>query len=224
MTADPITSHVAALERVLRGPQRTRQGMIAEAHAGLLDAAEAYQAGGLPPEKAAVEAVRDFGTVGEVAPSFQDELTARQGRSAAAQFAIVFPTMLAGWDLLWSSGLVRRGPAATEVVVSLAGFLDTVTVFIGLAAVALLAVTFLRSVPPRWVTRAVGLTGAIGALACGGTSIAMNVAGGHSTVTMLRNPAAIAAVVASVVVMALIVWQSVRTLRLCSRQPSGFER
>ena len=217
MTADPITSHVAALERVLRGPHRTRQGMIAEAHAGLRDAAEAYQAGGLPPEKAAVEAVRDFGTVGEVAPSFQDELTARQGRRAAVLFAIVFPALLVGWDLLWSSGLVRRGPVATtELVVTLAGLLDTVTMFIGLAAVALLAVTFLRSVPPRWVTRAVGLTGTVGAIACGGTSLVMNVAGGHSTVTMLTNPATIAALAASIAVLTLIVWQSVRTLRVCS--------
>jgi hypothetical protein len=217
MTTDPITSHVAALELALRGPHRTRQGMIAEARAGLLDAAEAYQAGGLPPEKAAVEAVREFGTVGEVAPSFQDELTARQGRWAAVQFAVVFPAMLVGWDLLWSSGLVRRGPAAPEVVVSLARFLDMVNVFIGLAAVALLAATFFRAVPPRWVARSVGLTGAIGAIACGGTSVAMNVAGGHSTVTMLTNPAAVTAGVASLVVLALIVWQSIRTLRVCRR-------
>lgn len=216
MTMDPITSHVAALERVLRGPQRTRQGMIAEVRAGLLDAADAYQAGGLPPEKAAVEAVRDFGTIGEVAPSFQDELAARQGRWAAVQFALLFPAMLVGWDLLWSSGLVRRGhTTSSEAVVTLAGLLDTVTVFIGLAAVVLLAVTFLRSVPPRWVTRAVGLTGTTGALACGGTSLAMNVAGGASTVTMLTHPAAITAVVVSLTVLALIVWQSVRTLRVC---------
>lgn len=216
MTADPITSHVAALERVLQGPRRTRQGMIAEARAGMLDAADAYLAGGVPPEQAAVNAVRDFGSVGEVAPSFQEELTARQGRRAAVLFAVVFPAMLLGWDLLWSSGLVRRGPAATELVVVLARLLDGMTVVVALAAVALLAATFFRAVPPRSVTRAVGLTGTAGAIACGVTTVAMNVAGGRATAVMLTaNPAAVVAFAVSALVLVVLVWQSVRTLRVC---------
>jgi hypothetical protein len=216
-TTDPITHHVAALERALRGPQRACRGMIAEARAGLLDAADAYRAGGLSPEQAAANAVRDFGTVREVAPLFQDELTARQGRQAAMLFAIVFPTMLVGWDLLWSNGFVRRGPAPTELVRVLSGLLDTMSVFIAATALALLAVTFLRSVPPRWVTMAVGLTGTTGAILCGGTSIAMNVAGGRSTTEVLTaNPLAAVALVGSGAVLALLVWQSVRTLRVCS--------
>lgn len=214
--ADPIATHVAALERALRGPQRARQCMVAEVHAGLLDAADAYECGGLPPDQAAAAAVRDFGTVGEVAPSFQDELTARQGRASALLFAIVFPGMLVGWDLLWQSGLVRRGSGtATDLVVALARLQDGATLFVGTAAIALLAVTFRRTVSPRRVTRAVGLTGTAGALTCGGISVAMNVASGHSTVTMLAtNPTAVAAFAGSGAVLSLIIWQAVRTLRV----------
>jgi hypothetical protein len=215
-TADPITTHVAALEHTLRGPQRTRRCMIAEVHAGLLDAAEAYQGGGLPPEQAAARAVRDFGTVGEIAPSFQDELTARQGRVAALLFAIVFPAMLLGWDLLWSTGLVRWGSvAATDLVVVLARLQDTVTLLVAITAIALLAGTFLRTVSPRRVARAVGVTGTAGALTCGGISVVMNVASGRSAVVLLAtNPAAVAAFAGSGVVLVLLVWQAVRTLRV----------
>lgn len=211
-----IDNHVTALARVLRGPRRTRRSMLDEIRSGLLDAAEAHRDAGLTPEQAATRAVRDFGAVREVAPLFQDELTARQGRLAALLFALVFPSMLLSWDLLWSTGLVRRDPAATsELVRVLASVQDMATVAVGVAAVALLVVTFLRSVPPRLVTRAVGLTGTAGALLCGGISVAMALAGGHSTATLLAtNAAAVTAYTASGVVLATIVWHSVRTLRV----------
>lgn len=218
-TMDPITSHVTALARVLRGPERARRCMIAEVRSGLLDAAEAHRDAGLSPEQAAARAVRDFGSVREIAPSFQDELTARQGRLAALLFALVFPAMLLAWDLLWSSGLVRRDPVAvSELVRTLARLQDMATVVIAAAAVALLAGTFLRSVPPRLVTRAIGVTGTAGALVCGGISVVMGVAGGRSTTTLLAtNVAAVVAYAGSGCVLAMVVRHSVRTLRVARR-------
>lgn len=215
-TADPIATHMAALESVLRGPRRIRRCMIAEARAGLRDAAESYRTGGLGPEQAAARAVRDFGEVGEVAPSFQEELTARQGRWAAALFAVVFPGMLAGWDALWSTGLVRREHVAPgDLVMALATVQDVVTALVGAAAVALLVITFRRDVSPPRLTRAIGLTGALGAALCGGTAVVMNVAGGRSTTAMLStNPAAVAAFAASGVMLVVIVWQALRALRV----------
>jgi len=216
ITADPINHHLSALAHALRGPRRTRRSMLDEARAGLLDAAEAHQDAGLSPEQAATRAVRDFGAVGEIAPSFQEELTARQGRLAALLFAVVFPGMLVGWGLLWSTGLVRRDPTAvSELVRVLSRLQDMATVLIAIAAVVLLAATFLRTVPPRPVTRAIGLTGTAGALVCGGISVAMCVAGGRSTTTLLTtNAAAVAAYTASAVVLTVIIWHSVRTLRV----------
>ncbi|GAB1511472.1 permease prefix domain 1-containing protein [Actinophytocola sp. KF-1] len=213
-TADPIAEYVVALARALHGPRRTRRSMVAEAREGLIDAAEAYRAGGAPPERAAALAVRDFGTVPEVAPSYQDELTARQGRWAAVLFALVFPGMLLGWDLLWSSGAVRRDAGGTpELVRVLAAVQDVLTVVVAAAALALLVTTFRRTVSPRRLTNAIGLTGAVGAGLCGGTSLAMNVAGGRSTVDLLTaNPAAVAAFACSAVVMVLLVWLGLRTL------------
>jgi hypothetical protein len=215
-TADPIDAHVAALGRALRGPRRTRRSMLAEARAGLRDAAEAYRAGGVAPRLSARLAVRDFGAMDDVVPSFQDELTARQGRWAALLCTLVFPGMLLGWDLLWSTGTVSHDRAsASDVVAVLAGLQDRVTVVVAAAAAILLAVTFHRTVSPRVLTTAIGVTGTAGALTCGGLSVAMNVAGGRSTATLLAtNPAAVAAFAGSAVVMVFIVWHSISTLRV----------
>ncbi|OLF18419.1 permease prefix domain 1-containing protein [Actinophytocola xanthii] len=215
-TADPIDSYVAALERALRGPRRARWCMVAEARTGLRDAAAAYRAGGLSPEQAAERAVRDFGPVSEIAPLFQDELVAARGRWSAALLAVVFPAMLLGWDLLWSSGAVSREPApAQDLVASLAALQDVLTAVVALVALALLVVTLRRTVPPRPLASVVGVTGTVGALVCGGNAVAMNVAGGQSTLTLLAtNPTACAAFAGSAAVLVLLVWQSVRTLRV----------
>lgn len=215
-TVDPIAEYVVALRRALHGPRRTLRCMVAEAQAGLSDAAAAYRDGGVAPERAAVLAVRDFGPVDVVAPEFQDELTARQSRWAAVLLAVVFPAMLFGWDLLWKSGAVRREPSATpDVVRVLAVLQDVLTAGVGIAALALLAGTFRRTASPRRLASAVGLTGAVGAALCGGISLGMNVAGGHTTLDLLTtNPAAVAAYSGSVAVLALIVWLSVRTMHV----------
>lgn len=216
MRADPIAVHLAALDGALRGPRRFRRCMLAEARTGLRDAEDAYRSAGLAPRQAAERAVTEFGAVGEVAPAFQEELTARQGRRAAVLFAIVFPAMLWGWDALWSTGLVRRESFGTaQAVVTLAGVQDMATIMVTIAALGLLVTTFLRSVPPRGLTTAIGVTGTVGALLCGGISVAMNIAGGRSTVHMLQdNPAAVAAMAGSAVVLVLLVWQAVHTVRI----------
>lgn len=213
---DLIATHVAALDKVLRGPRRTRRCMVAEARAGLHDAAEAYRAKGVAPERAAALAVREFGTVREVAPSYQSELVARQGRWAALLFVLVFPGMLIGWDLLWSSGVVRRERSqVSDLVLMLAKLQDMTTILVGIVALALLAVTFHRAVSPRGLTIVIGVIGMVGALSCGGISVAMNIAGGRSTVAMVAtNPATIPAFAGSGLVMLLIIWQAVRTLQV----------
>jgi len=213
---DAIDAHVVALGNALRGPRRTRRSMLAEARAGLRDAAAAYRAGGLAPDLSARLAVRDFGTMDDVVPSFQDELTARKGRWVALLIALVFPAMLLGWDLLWSTGTVTHDRATVSVAFSaLAGVQDLVTVIVAVAAAVLLAVTFRRTVCPRRLAKAIGVTGTAGALACGGISVAMNVAGGRSTATLLTtNPVAVAAFAVSAVVMMLLVWQSISALRV----------
>ena len=213
---DPITAHISALELVLRGPRRTLRGMIAEARAGLRDAEAAYRDGGYPAEQAAMRAVRDFGTVGEIAPEFQDELTARQGRWSALLYAVVFPGMMLAWDAFWSVGWTHEaaGPANQAVRV-LSRIEDVTTVVVAVAALALLAASFRRSVPAHRLTRTIGITGAVGSGVCGGLAVAMNVTGNHkATVYILTHPASVVPYVVSALIMVLIVWQSHRTLQV----------
>ncbi|MGH3762638.1 permease prefix domain 1-containing protein [Actinophytocola sp.] len=225
-TPDPIDAHVAALERVLRGPRQARRSMLAEARAGLRDAAAAYRDAGMAPARSAQLAVRDFGSVDDVGPLFQDELTALQGRRAALLIVLVFPAMLLGWDLLWSSGTVRTASTTvSDTVGTLAVLQDVLTVVVAAAALILLAVTFRRTVSPRRLATAIGVTGAAGALLCGGVAVAMNVAGGRDTTTMLTtNLAAVPALAVSGVVMVLIVWQAVSTLRVAGVVDPGGRR
>ena len=215
---DLITAHVSALELALRGPRRTRKDMISEVRAGLRDAAAAYREGGYPPEQAAAWAVRDFGPVREIAPEFQDELTARQGRWSALFYAVAFPGMMLAWDLFWSFGWTRgsAGPASSAVV-ALARVEDAASVVVGVAALAVLVLSFRRSVPAYRLTRAIGIIGATGALLCGGMALVMNLAGTHkAAMYVLTHPVSIVPYAGSALMMALIMWQSHRTLRVAA--------
>ncbi|WP_219413092.1 permease prefix domain 1-containing protein [Pseudonocardia nigra] len=215
-TVDPVADHIAELERSLRGPARARRSMIAEARAGLEDAADAYRECGLDAARAAARAVRDFGGIPEVAPQFQEELTARQGRRNALLLAVVFPAMLFGWDLLASSGMIawKPGPPAVAVVV-LAKTLDAAAALVAVAALVLLAATFRRTMSPRRVTAAVGLTGMVGSAVCSVTCMAMNLVDPRATVeSFVASPVALAVFAGSMGVVTVVVRAAVRTLRV----------
>jgi hypothetical protein len=213
--ADPLTAHVAALERALHGPARARRSMITEVRDGLHDAEEAYRHAGLDPQRAAAQAVRDFGAVHDVAPSMQEELTARQARWAAALLAVVFPALLQAWDLLWVVTGDWQPPPAPPVVRTLAGAQDGVSWTIAAAAPLLLLATFRRTTSPRRITAAVGLIAALGTAACGGLTIAMglvNVAGLGDLVA--RHPLGPAVIGVTIVLLAVVIRSAVRSLRL----------
>jgi hypothetical protein len=75
-SAGVIDDYVTALDRTLRGPRRARRDLVTEARDSLTDCAEAYLAEGMDQAGAERMAVADFGTVAEIAPGYQEELTA----------------------------------------------------------------------------------------------------------------------------------------------------
>jgi hypothetical protein len=97
---DPIGEHLAALAAALRGPARAKARMLTEAHGGLLDAAAGLAGSAGTDDDAARGAVRQFGTVAEVAPAFQQELTVLQARRTAAAVAVTVPALMACWHLV----------------------------------------------------------------------------------------------------------------------------
>ena len=211
---DPVAAHISELGRELRGPASARRSMLAEARAGLLDAADAYRECGLEPRAAATRAVGDFGSVREIAPLFQEELTARQGRRLALQLGLTFPGMVLAWDVLWNGGVRWPGPAS-PLVGLLARGQDVSSVAIGAMLLALFALSFRRGASPRMLTRTIAITGMIGALTEAGIAVAMHVAAlPDAAATLAAGPAAVPAFGTSALVLVLVITAAARALRV----------
>jgi hypothetical protein len=218
---DPVAAHVAALERALHGPARARRSMIDEIRDGLRDAEAAHRAEGVDPHRAAAQAVRDFGAVHEIAPLMQEELTARQARWAALLLAAAFPALVEGWDLLWVVTGDWKPAPTPPVVLALAGTQDTVSYGIAVAALVLLAATFRRVVTPRWITAAVGLMGALGAVACLCMSTAMWVANASAAASIVAtHPLGLPVIAGTFVLLGAVFRSAVRSVRMARHCPS----
>ncbi|GIH23767.1 hypothetical protein Aph01nite_20770 [Acrocarpospora phusangensis] len=98
---ETVDAYVARLGRALRGPGRLKRDMLAEARDSLLDAAEAYRADGLDRDRAERLAIEDFGPVDVIAPGYQEELTAGQGRRTAAVLFVTVPFTALMWSAIW---------------------------------------------------------------------------------------------------------------------------
>jgi hypothetical protein len=217
VTAPTVDAFVAELAHAVHGPGRVRRSILREVHDGLTDAAEAHAAGGLDPVAAQEQAVAEFGTVDELAQLYQAELTVRRGRATALYVALVFPAMVLGWALMWTSGVSwgpMRSPAEQQAVHVLSSLVDTTSLVSAAAAVALFGLTFLRAVPPRLVTGLAGAIAGAGALATGGISFWMNVVGSEAAVTALAVPGpAIVAYSVSLAVLVVSLVIAARTVR-----------
>ncbi|WP_460714270.1 permease prefix domain 1-containing protein [Nocardioides dilutus] len=99
--ADPRPAYLARLDAALVGPGRTRRSLVQEAADHLDDATEALVRAGHDEDAAARRAVEDFGTVAEVAASFQTTLAVAASRRTAWLLLVV----LGFQPFLWDSGL-----------------------------------------------------------------------------------------------------------------------
>jgi hypothetical protein len=190
-----------------------RRSMLAEARDGLRDAAEA---GGC-----AARAVREFGTVAELAPQYQAELTAAQGRRTAVLVAVLFPVLLIGWNVLWTHGVAWTSPAPPPpLVTAMAGTQDVASAVVAALALAVLVATLRRRADPRLLAVGAGVVGLAGALFCGGAAVVMNVANGPATMAMLEtNPLAAPAMLLSGLALVAVLVTAGRALRTAAHDP-----
>lgn len=98
---DPRSDYLARLDAALVGPRRTRRSLVREAADHLDDATEALVDAGYDEESAARRAVVDFGSVPDIAASFQTALAVAASRRTAWLLLLV----LGYQPLLWDSGL-----------------------------------------------------------------------------------------------------------------------
>ncbi|MCW2881455.1 MAG: hypothetical protein JWQ95_5555 [Sphaerisporangium sp.] len=185
-SAGVIDDYVTTLDRTLRGPGRVRRDLLTEARDSLSDTAEAYLAEGLDRLEAERMAVAEFGQVSEVAPGYQGELAAQQGRRTAAVLFLTVPFTTIIWSVIWR--IFPEDPSAALTVkpawfTPLAHFLDWLQFGMGiLGALALIGLgRGLRRIRrPELVTRALGILLWIQVPVILGISAALT-AGGAST-------------------------------------------
>jgi hypothetical protein len=105
---DPaIGAYVAALDQRLIGPARARRSLVDEALDHLVDASQALQRAGWAPERAAAQALADFGSVRQVAGGYQHHLSL----AAARRAALTLLAVLVPQGFLWDNGL-RLAPTS----------------------------------------------------------------------------------------------------------------
>ncbi|TDD90265.1 hypothetical protein E1202_08755 [Saccharopolyspora karakumensis] len=139
-----IESYADELAAELRGPARVKARMVQEIRDGLADTAAARVEAGLPPEEAVRDAVREFGTPAEVAPSCQRELTVAQTRHTAFALLVTVPALLGCWHLAWTIGRDQGIPPSQT-----AQLLATIAGTAAIVGCAALLITRRLSVPDR---------------------------------------------------------------------------
>ncbi|MBE1531506.1 permease prefix domain 1-containing protein [Actinomadura algeriensis] len=201
-----VDEHVAALSAALHGPARAKERMLTEVRDGLADATDALADAGLPADAAARRAVRDFGTVEDVAPSFQHELTIAQARRTALFAALSAPVLLLCWQVAGADGGVLSHTARLVGGVAAAA---------ALLCAGCLAATgaWARRLPvPRALPRTVAWAGTTAGAALGVSGVALTV-----TCVLAANAPLAALIAVLTLASHAKVASSARACRHCAR-------
>jgi hypothetical protein len=96
-----IDDYVAGLGDALKGPYRPKRDLVAEARDSLVDTADALEGDGLGRAEAELTAVREFGSLDEIAPGYQRELVTCAGRRLAMVLFLAVPATALMWAVIW---------------------------------------------------------------------------------------------------------------------------
>ncbi|MER7787647.1 hypothetical protein [Streptomyces sp. NPDC097640] len=215
---DPIDGHVAALAAALHGPARVKERMLTEARDALIDAAADIGDGGGPDgrgaERAARQAVDDFGSVEDVAPAFQRELTIAQARQTARVVALTVPFLIVCWYLTAIVGHGRQLPHSAQILAAhVGGVAAAAALLAGVSLAATGALARRLPTPPRlplmvaWTGTTAGTALAVSAL----TLTTASVLAGNWPLSALMGAVTIASHIR--------VAASARACRECARLP-----
>ncbi|MFE5945484.1 permease prefix domain 1-containing protein [Streptomyces sp. NPDC056480] len=215
-SGDALAAYVADLTAALHGPARAKGRMIEEIRGGLEDTADAQIERGVPRREAIGAAVREFGTVDELVPSCQRELTLAQARHTARVVALTAPFLIA---CRYLSGVTAQEPAGSVLHTSrlLAEHLSAVALAATLLAAAALAATGTlarRLPPPARLPAVVAWTGTTAGAAMAVTTLALVTAAALATNWPLLAFAGVLAAASHAVVAT-----SARACRRCARLP-----
>lgn len=161
--ADPIEEYLTDLTAALHGPARVKARMVGELREGLVDAASDLCPERVLDEDTARQAVGQFGTVAELAPDFQRELTIAQARRTSAAIAALVPLLLLCWHLVEITD--GRLPGAVQPAAAHLGGVAAATALLGAAFLAATGALARRLPVPRRLPLVVAWTGTTAAAA-----------------------------------------------------------
>ncbi|MFF3645877.1 permease prefix domain 1-containing protein [Streptomyces sp. NPDC002564] len=212
----PVEAHVAELTAALHGPARAKSRLVEELHDGLLDTAAAHAGTGLPGEEAARRAVREFGTVDELVPACQRELTIAQARHTARTVVLTAPFLVACWYLARTAddGTPGHLPHAAQLLAVHLAFVATLAALCAAAALAATGPLARRLPAPHRLPRLVAWAGTTASAAMAVATLALAVAAALATQWPLLAAAGALAAAAHAVVAA-----SARACRRCAALP-----
>jgi len=186
--------------------------MIAEVRDSLIDAADALEESGIPRRRAERMAVGAFGPVTEIAPAYQEELAAGQGRRTAALLFLTVPLITLVWYVIWKVFPEDVGTVTTADkpwwFIPVARTMDIMQMTTGaVGGVALIVLHRMGRRPagrrrPRTVARALGLLVGCQLPLTTAMSLALMSTGNANSITTY-----VPGVTASVVSMLLQAWQ-----------------
>ncbi|WP_309246976.1 permease prefix domain 1-containing protein [Streptomyces somaliensis] len=214
---DPLDAYVTALSDSLQGPSRDKSRLVAEIRDGLDDAVSAHTRAGVPYERAAELAVRDFGPPDRLAPVFQQELSIAQARHTARAAAFTVPLAVACLLLVRAAGQDGAAWRLPQGTSALTAHLAVVAAVASVLSAATLASTgrLARWLPtPHRLPLAVAWTGTAASVTMAVTALVLVTLSAVVTDWPLAVAAGALAAAAHAVVAS-----SARTCRRCARLP-----
>ncbi|MFI6702947.1 permease prefix domain 1-containing protein [Streptomyces sp. NPDC050509] len=216
--SDPVEDYVASLAAALHGPARAKDRMVAEVREGLTDAVSERTRAGLTYQRAADQAMREFGTTDELVVSWQRELTIAQARHTARAVALTIPFVIACWYLVRQAGdegTWQLPRTAQLLAVHLAGVSAAAAL---LAAVTLAATgTLARWLPtPDRLPLTVAWAGTTASVSMAVATLALAIAAALGTNWLLLAFAGALAATSHGLIAS-----SARSCRRCARLPLG---
>ncbi|UFQ16154.1 MULTISPECIES: permease prefix domain 1-containing protein [Streptomyces] len=206
-----VQAYAADLTAALHGPAKAKSRLVEEVRDGLADTAAAYADAGLSEEEAARRAVREFGTVGELAPSCQRELTVAQARHTARAVTLTAPFLLGCWYLARTAG---HDPAVARLLAVHLAFVATVAALLAAATLAATGSLARRLPTPQRLPLIVAWAGTTASGAMAAATLALAAAAALATDwTLLAFAGALAAAAHAAIA------PSARTCRRCARLP-----
>ena len=144
-----VDVYLADLRAAIPGPSWTRRDLLREAGDHLEDATDAYAAAGYTATEAEALALRDFGSVDDIAPGFRDTVAIGAARRTAVLLILVMLPQAVLWD-----GGIELGASAHSAAPDSGLFhvLDIIIGYVGTAgALGALIALVVTAIGQRWL-------------------------------------------------------------------------